>query len=78
MIAAERRELESVARFYEARGNAEAAAIYYRQLAARDPDLLKQEGPLKEKLLQAIQHAPVMKDARQEKAGPERPATSGR
>jgi outer membrane protein assembly factor BamD (BamD/ComL family) len=78
MIAAERRELESVARFYEARGNAEAAAIYYRQLAAKDPDLLKQEGPLKEKLLQAIQHAPVMKHARQEKAGPERPATSGR
>jgi outer membrane protein assembly factor BamD (BamD/ComL family) len=78
MIAAERRELESVARFYEGRGNLEAAAVYYRQLAAKDPDLLKQEGPLREKLRKAVLDTPATQETKGGKAGPERPATGAK
>jgi tetratricopeptide (TPR) repeat protein len=59
MQAAERRELESVARFYESRGKPEAARLYYRKLAEMNPELLKDDGPLRAKLLEAIQRDPA-------------------
>lgn len=37
--AAERRELMSLARYYESRGNSKAAEIYYRQLEKHSPEM---------------------------------------
>ncbi|MBL9129891.1 MAG: outer membrane protein assembly factor BamD [Verrucomicrobiaceae bacterium] len=54
LVFAEQRELESLARFYEGRGKPEAARVYYRQLAQLNPELLKQPGELREKLLEAV------------------------
>lgn len=54
VTAAERCELTNLARYYDAQGKDKAARIYYRQLALKFPELLRQEGELKEKLMQAV------------------------
>lgn len=41
---AERRELMTLARYYEARGNAKAAKVYFQQLSEKFPDALKDNG----------------------------------
>jgi outer membrane protein assembly factor BamD (BamD/ComL family) len=51
----EQKELESLARYYEARGKPDAAALYYRELAAKYPELCTADSPLRQKLLDAIQ-----------------------
>ena len=45
---AERRELMSLARYYEGRGNMKAAEVYYQQLATKFPDVTdEQVGPVR-------------------------------
>jgi outer membrane protein assembly factor BamD (BamD/ComL family) len=45
---AERRELMSIARYYEGRGNMKAAEVYYQQLATKFPDVTdEQVGPVR-------------------------------
>jgi outer membrane protein assembly factor BamD (BamD/ComL family) len=45
---AERRELMSLARYYEGRGNMKAAEVYYQQLATKFPDMTdEQVGPMR-------------------------------
>jgi outer membrane protein assembly factor BamD (BamD/ComL family) len=45
---AERRELMSLARYYEGRGNMKAAEVYYQQLATKFPDMTdEQVGPVR-------------------------------
>ncbi|MCX6857532.1 MAG: outer membrane protein assembly factor BamD [Verrucomicrobia bacterium] len=51
---AEQRELMSLANFYEQRGDAKAAQVYYQQMALKFPQLMDQEGELKEKILKAL------------------------
>jgi outer membrane protein assembly factor BamD (BamD/ComL family) len=48
---AEQRELVSLAKYYESRGNAKAARTYYQQLAVKFPELLQSEGELKDKMV---------------------------
>jgi outer membrane protein assembly factor BamD (BamD/ComL family) len=52
--AAEQRELMSLARYYESRGNGKAAATYYQQLALKFPELLQTQGELRDKIVSAI------------------------
>jgi outer membrane protein assembly factor BamD len=51
---AEQREMISLAKYYESRGNAKAAATYYQQLAIKFPELMETEGELKNKMVGAI------------------------
>jgi TolA-binding protein len=51
---AEQRELISLAKYYESRGKAKAAATYYQQLALKFPELMETEGELKNKMVGAI------------------------
>jgi hypothetical protein len=44
----------SLAKYYESRGNAKAAATYYQQLAIKFPELMETEGELKNKMVGAI------------------------
>ena len=64
--AAEQRELMSLARYYESRGNTKAAATYYQQLALKFPELLQTEGVLKVKIASSIPGDPT------EAVGPDR------
>ena len=52
--AAEQRELMSLARYYESRGNDKAAATYYQQLALKFPELLQTQGELSDKIVKSI------------------------
>ena len=47
---AERRELLSLARYYESRGNAKAAAIYYRQIGEKFPEIVVADEDLRGKV----------------------------
>lgn len=51
---AEQRELMTLANYYDQRGNAKAAKVYYQQMALKFPQLMQQEGELKEKILKAL------------------------
>jgi outer membrane protein assembly factor BamD (BamD/ComL family) len=51
----EQKELESLARYYEAHGKPDAATLYYRELAKKFPELSAADSPLRQKILQAIQ-----------------------
>ncbi len=51
----EHKELETLARYYEGRGKLEAAALYWRELAVKFPDLATAESPLREKIVKAVQ-----------------------
>ena len=50
---AEYRELRSLARYYESKGNDKAAAVYYEQLALKFPDQVVADKALAEKILQS-------------------------
>jgi outer membrane protein assembly factor BamD (BamD/ComL family) len=63
---AERRELTSLARYYETRGNTKAADTYYQQLALKFPELLQAEGELKERILAALPASAEIHPVRQE------------
>lgn len=47
---AERRELLSLARFYESRSKQEAAAVYYRQLGEKFPEFVTTDETLAAKV----------------------------
>lgn len=47
---AERRELMSLARYYEGRGNAKAAAVYYRQIGEKFPEIVVADEDLRGKV----------------------------
>ena len=51
---AEQRELSSLARYYEQRGDTRAAAVYYRQLAVKFPGLAVEGSPLRERIAGAL------------------------
>ncbi len=51
---ADQRELVSLAKYYESRGNAKAARTYYQQLAIKFPELLQSEGELKDKMVSTM------------------------
>ena len=55
---AEQRELMSLANYYEQRGDTKAAQVYYQQMALKFPQLVEQEGELKEKIIKAIAELP--------------------
>jgi outer membrane protein assembly factor BamD (BamD/ComL family) len=57
----------NLANYYEQRGDAKAAKVYYQQMALKFPQLLEQEGELKEKILKALSEAMPT-----EKVGPTR------
>jgi outer membrane protein assembly factor BamD (BamD/ComL family) len=61
---AERRELMSLARYYEGRGNAKAADIYYRQLGEKFPELTAADEDLRVRLMRATG------DSTKEQVGP--------
>lgn len=52
---AEQRELTALARYYEQRGDARAAAVYYRQLALKFPGLAMEGSPLRERIAAALE-----------------------
>jgi outer membrane protein assembly factor BamD (BamD/ComL family) len=56
---AEQRELVSLAKYYENRGNSKAAKTYYQQLAIKFPELLQREGELKDKMVRSMDEATV-------------------
>lgn len=62
---AERRELMSLARYYEGRGNTKAADIYYRQLGEKFPELVTADDELRGRIVRAASTAG-------DKVGPER------
>ena len=64
---AEQRELMSLASYYEQRGDIQAAAVYYQQLALKFPQLMKQEGELKEKILKALEETTQTERVRPER-----------
>lgn len=64
---AEQLELMNLANYYEQRGDAKAAKVYYQQMALKFPQLLEQEGALKEKILQALKET-----SQAEQVGPTR------
>jgi cytochrome c-type biogenesis protein CcmH/NrfG len=64
---AEQRELMSLASYYEQRGDVKAAQVYYQQMALKFPQLMEQEGELKEKILKALEET-----TQTERVGPER------
>jgi outer membrane protein assembly factor BamD (BamD/ComL family) len=66
---AEQRELTSLARYYEQRGDARAAAVYYRQLAVRFPGMAMEGSPLRESIAGALDDDKVTEAA---KVGPRR------
>lgn len=51
--ASEQRELMSLARYYEAKGNDKAAAVYYEQIAEKFPELVLADSALREKVARA-------------------------
>lgn len=51
--ASEQRELMSLARYYESKGNEKAAAIYYEQIATKFPELVLADTALREKIMKA-------------------------
>jgi outer membrane protein assembly factor BamD (BamD/ComL family) len=51
----ERKELETLARYYESQGKPDAAAVYWRELAVKFPELATMESPLREKIVKAVQ-----------------------
>jgi outer membrane protein assembly factor BamD (BamD/ComL family) len=51
---AEQRELITLARYYESRGNNKAAATYYQQLGLQFPELLSQSNQLQDKIRDAM------------------------
>lgn len=53
VLLAERRELMSLARYYEGRGNKKAADVYYRQLGEKFPDIVAADASMKEKVIRA-------------------------
>lgn len=53
---AEQRELTSLARYYEQRGDSRAAAVYYRQLAVKFPGLAMEGSPLRERIADVLGH----------------------
>ena len=59
---AERRELLSLARYYEGRGNGKAADIYYRQLGEKFPEVIATDGVLRTKILHATDGSKVSTD----------------
>jgi outer membrane protein assembly factor BamD (BamD/ComL family) len=67
---AEQKELESLARYYEGQGKPDAAAIYYRQLGEKFPELARLASPLRQKIIDAVQRDP---SARQGLVGPTAP-----
>ncbi|HRK12706.1 MAG TPA: outer membrane protein assembly factor BamD [Prosthecobacter sp.] len=74
---AEERELSSLAAYYEARGDAKAAAIYYRELALKFPGLAMEGSPLRDKLASVITSKTPPNDARQT-VGPEASEAAGK
>jgi outer membrane protein assembly factor BamD (BamD/ComL family) len=54
---AERRELMSLARYYEGRGNTKAADIYYRQLGEKFPELVTTDDELRGRIVRAASTA---------------------
>ncbi|MES2598749.1 MAG: outer membrane protein assembly factor BamD [Verrucomicrobiota bacterium] len=63
---AERRELLSLARYYEARGNAKAAAIYYQQIGEKFPEIVVVDDELRGKV------EGVSADPKADRVGPTR------
>ncbi len=55
--AAEQRELISLARYYESRGNEKAATVYYQQLGEKFPEAALVEGELRDKIREALAQA---------------------
>lgn len=51
----EQRELESLARYYDAQGKHDAAAVYWRELAAKFPEYTASDSVLLEKVAEAVQ-----------------------
>ena len=64
---AAQRELMSLANYYEQRGDVKAAKVYYQQMALKFPQLMEQEGELKEKILKALDETTLT-----ERVGPKR------
>lgn len=50
----ERRELEALASYYESRGKPDAAAVYWRELAVKFPELALSGSPLRRKVVDAV------------------------
>lgn len=58
----ERADLVRLAEYYQARGNERAAAVYYRELASRFPDLAKEGSGLRERVMALMEKYPELKD----------------
>jgi outer membrane protein assembly factor BamD (BamD/ComL family) len=69
----EQKELESLARYYEAQGKPDAALVYYRELALKFPDLARLENPLRQKILDAVKQPPASSPERIGPAAADRP-----
>ena len=54
----ERKELEAMASYYESQGKPDAAAVYWRELAVKFPELALAGSPLREKVVEAIENRP--------------------
>lgn len=62
--SSELRELMSLVRFYESRGNAKAVAIYHQQIAERFPEVVMADQELREKVMKSVEaQAEVKPDA---------------
>jgi len=58
----EQKELEALASYYESQGKPDAAAVYWRELAMKFPELALSDSPLRQKVVDAISRArPVPK-----------------
>ena len=54
----ERKELEAMASYYESQGKPDAAAVYWRELAVKFPELVIAGSPLRQKVVEAIENRP--------------------
>lgn len=54
LLHSERKELESLARYYDGLGKPEAAMVYWRELALKFPELAAAGSPLREKIVEVL------------------------
>ena len=59
----EKADLVQLAEYYQARGNERAAAVYYRELASRFPELATEGSGLRERVMALMEKYPELKDA---------------
>lgn len=67
---AERAELVGLAAFYERRGDERAAAVYYRELASKFPELAPEGSPLRERIMAFMEKYPEMVEQTHLREGP--------